>query len=106
MEDELQGRQSAFDEARALHRMLGDENTVEDLRELIVVPAWTERVLRVYALAFPEDAHWIERTLMFRSTVLEEFNRLVREGVSMTDLPEAEETESEPFTEAMAVVAT
>ena len=37
MDDELLGRQSAFNEA-ALCRMVGDENTIEELRELIAVP--------------------------------------------------------------------
>jgi hypothetical protein len=38
MIDELLGRQSAFDEAKALYRMIGDENTIEELRDLIAVP--------------------------------------------------------------------
>ena len=38
MDDELLGRQSAFQEAKALYRMLGDENAVEELHELIAVP--------------------------------------------------------------------
>jgi hypothetical protein len=70
--------------------------------ELIAVPAWTERVLRFYARAFPEEAPFIERLLKFSSAVLEQFNRLVREGVSTTDLLDVEETDSEPFAEAMA----
>lgn len=41
--DELLGRQSAIAEAHALYRMIGHgSNTVEALRELIVVPCcWT-----------------------------------------------------------------
>jgi hypothetical protein len=34
-------------EAYALYRMLGDENTITELRELISVPSKIERVLRL-----------------------------------------------------------
>ena len=44
--DELLGRQSAIAEARALYRMIGDEHTVEELRELISISPETEAVLR------------------------------------------------------------
>jgi hypothetical protein len=33
------GRQSALDEAKALYRMVGEENSVEELRELMAVPS-------------------------------------------------------------------
>ena len=56
MDDELLGRQSAIAEARALYKMLGEKNTVEELRELITVPPWTEHVLRAYTRANPEDS--------------------------------------------------
>lgn len=46
MAGELWGRQSAFDEARLLYPLIGEENTVEELRELITAPPETESVLR------------------------------------------------------------
>ena len=55
MDDELLGRQSPFRGAETLYRMIGEDNTVEQLRELIGLPAWTERVLRAYPRAHPED---------------------------------------------------
>ena len=38
MDEEPRGRQSAIEEAAALFRMIGPENTVESLRELIAMP--------------------------------------------------------------------
>lgn len=38
MIDELLSRQSAFEEAEALCGMIGHENTIEELPELIAVP--------------------------------------------------------------------
>jgi hypothetical protein len=38
-----------------------------------------------------EDSPWIEATLKFRQAVVREFERLVREGVSVVELPEIEE---------------
>ena len=52
--DSRLGRQSAIAEAHAFYRMLGDENTVEELRELIAVPSRIEWALRAYARAHPE----------------------------------------------------
>jgi len=68
-------------------------NTVEELGGPIAVPARTERVLRAYARAHAEDAHWMEATLRFRQAVAREFERLVREGVPAAETPEAEESE-------------
>src|SRR6266404_9993545 len=93
MGDELLGRQSAFQEAGALFLMIGEENTVEELRELIAVPPKIERALQAFAKANPREAHWIESTLKFREAVGREFERLVRDGVPVADLPEVEEVE-------------
>jgi hypothetical protein len=104
MEDELLGRQSAVAEARALYRMIGHgRNTVESLRDLIAVPPLVERVLLAFARAHPEEAHGIEKNLKFRQAVLEEFERLVRDGVSVADLPEVEESEFDATEETYAV---
>jgi hypothetical protein len=54
------GRQSALAEAYGLYRMIHAECSVGQLRELIAVPPHIERVLRAYAKAHVEDAHWIE----------------------------------------------
>jgi hypothetical protein len=45
---------------------------------LVSVPPKIERALRAFARAHPEDAHFIEQSLKFRSRVLQEFERLVR----------------------------
>lgn len=74
MDDELLGRQSAFNEA-ALYRMVGDENPIEELRELIAVPPMIGRVLRGFAKADPRDANWILAAINFRETVLLEYRR-------------------------------
>jgi len=84
---------TAWAEACALYRMLGDENTVEELRELIAVPPKTERLLRTFASKNPAEAHWIESTIKFRQAVASEFERLVREGVAVAEMPELEESE-------------
>jgi hypothetical protein len=55
-EDSRLGRQSAIAEAHALYRMIGEENTVEDLRELIVVSAWTKRVA-IWPVLVNEDGN-------------------------------------------------
>jgi hypothetical protein len=78
---------SARAEARGLLRLIGrDGNTVEAIRELIAVPARTERALRAYAQAYPEEAPSVERNLRFRQAVGREFERLVREGVPVAEL--------------------
>jgi hypothetical protein len=62
--------------------MLGQNgNTVEAIRELIVVPPLIERVLLAFARAHPEEAHSIEKSLKFRLSVAREFERLVLDGV-------------------------
>jgi hypothetical protein len=76
--------------------MFGDGNTVEEHRELITVPPKTERVLRAFARAHPEEAYSIERSLKFRQAVAQEFERLVREGVPVADVPQEEESELDP----------
>lgn len=81
--------------------MTGHENTVEELRELIVVGPKIERVLRAFARANVEDAYWIDSNLKFRQAVVSEFNRLLREGPPVPDLPEVEETESGGFVDAV-----
>jgi len=52
--------------------------TIESIRELIQVPAEIENALRRYGREYPEEAPGIDRAIMFRRTVLEEFERLVR----------------------------
>lgn len=104
-EDSRLGRQSAVAEAHALYRMLGqDGNTVEEFREPIAVPAKIERALRAFAVAHVQDSHWIFASLKFREAVAQEFERLVRGGVPVTDFPEAEEMELGASTEAVAFV--
>ena len=95
MDDELIGRQSAHDEARALYGMLlREESTVEEIRTLMEVPPRIERALRAFARAHAEDAHWIEAALKFREATLREFERQVAAGVSVADLSETEEAVS------------
>ena len=48
-------RQSASAEAPGLLPLLEDGNTVEEIRELIAVPAGIEKRLREFAAAFPEE---------------------------------------------------
>lgn len=102
MDDELLGRQSAFDEAKALYRMLGEENTVEQIRALVAVPKKIELALLAFAKANPQEAHWVESTLKFRSRVLEVFEGLVHEGLPVAVSPEVEECEAGPSIEASA----
>jgi hypothetical protein len=101
MDDELLGRQSAIAEAHALYGMIGDEHTVEKLRELIAVTPLAEQVLRAYVQAYPGEAYFVDRALKFRASVLEEFERLVRKGVPVANLPEVEETELDASEEAL-----
>lgn len=60
-----------------------------------------EKWLRAWAEESPEDAHWIEAALRFREAVAREFERLVREGAPIQDLPELEEAESAAGEEAL-----
>jgi hypothetical protein len=74
---------SAREEARILFEMMqrsGD--TVESIRELIVVPPEIEEAL--YARRHPEDAYGIERVLKFRQRVADEFERLVDAPFSLS----------------------
>jgi len=84
---------TAWAEAGALYRMLGDENTVEELRELIAMPLKIEQRLRTFAKMNPAEAHWIESSIKFREVVAREFERLVREGAAVAEMPEVEESE-------------
>ncbi len=97
------GCQSARAEARSLLPLLGAASTVEAIGELIAVPARTERLLRAFARAHPEEAHSIHRILNFRSCVLLEFERLVREGIAVAELQEVNEPESDAAEETYAV---
>ena len=52
-------------------------DTIESIRELIMVPPEIERTLRLYLRWHPEDADGIERVLKFRSRVAKEFEELL-----------------------------
>ena len=58
-----------------LNLMRRTGSTVEDIRELIEVPADVESTLRVYCRENPEEALGIFRVLTFRKRVAEEFER-------------------------------
>jgi hypothetical protein len=79
------GRQSALAEAHGLYRMIQPECSIEELHELIAVPPNIERVLRAYAKAHVEDAHWIAACLKSRKAVAEEFERLLSTGAEGID---------------------
>jgi hypothetical protein len=90
-------------EALCLYRLLGqDGSTLEELRELVSVPPAIGRALRTFTETHPEDACWIEAVLKFRSRVLQEFERLVRDGVPVLELPEIEEPELDAREETYA----
>ncbi len=80
-------------EARALYRMLATGHAVEELRECIGVPPHIERMLRHYAAMNPAEARWIEKILMFRNAVAQEFDLLARAGDLVSELPEMEEAD-------------
>jgi hypothetical protein len=88
------GSQSALAEAHGLYRMIHAEYSVEELRELIAVPPHIERVLRAYAKAQVEDAHWIEACLKFRQAVGEEFEHLLCAGAAVMDFKEVDDGEA------------
>jgi hypothetical protein len=96
------GRQSALAEAHGLYRMIHAGCTIGELRELIAVPPHIERVLRAYAKAHVEDAHWIEACLKFRKAVAEEFERLLCAGAEPMDLPEVDDGELDPIEQGSA----
>jgi hypothetical protein len=98
------GRLSAITEARALLPLLENGSAVEELRQLVAVDSKTEQWLLAFARAHPEEAHFVDRALMFRQAVLDEFNRLVSDGVPVNQSPEAEETESESVSESKEMV--
>ena len=60
------GRQSALAGVPALLPLLEAGSAVDELRELIAVPASIEQGLRAFALAHPEDEPLVDRPLMFR----------------------------------------
>jgi len=86
---------TALAEARALYRMLDNGHTLEELRKCIGVPPKIERKLRLYAAMNPAEACWVERILMFRNAVAQEFDLLVRAGAAASELPEMEEADSD-----------
>jgi hypothetical protein len=89
MDNELLGRQSAKAEARALLPLVGKNgDTVETLRALICVQPKTERALRAFAQAHPEEAYFVDRVLKFRNQVAREFEALVRAVVIDADTRE------------------
>ena len=73
-------------EALALVKMLGRNGAdVESLRELIEVPAETERHLRAFAAEFPDSKTRVERLLNFRKRVREEFEKLIQVSEGSAD---------------------
>jgi hypothetical protein len=82
--------------------MIQPECGVEELRELIAVPPHIERVLRKYANAHVEDAHWIEACLKFRKAVAEEFGRLLCARAAAIDLAEVDDGELDPVEQSSA----
>ena len=90
MKNELSGHQSAVWEARALYLLLSTGHTADELRAPIGVPPRNKRVLLAYARAHPKEARLVEAALMFRAEVASAFERLVREGAQIADVPEAE----------------
>ena len=75
---------------------------MRELRELIAVPPHIERVLRAYAKAHLEDAHWIEACLKFRKAVAEEFECLVCAGAPAMDSPEVDDGEPDSVEQGSA----
>jgi len=102
MRDNSHGAAGARAEARGLLPLLLSGSTLEEIRELIAVPPRIERVLRAYARTNAEDAYWIEANLKFRQAVGREFERLVREGVPVVELPEVEKPERDTTGRAFA----
>jgi hypothetical protein len=86
---------SAMAEARGLYRMLDTGHTPEELRECIGVPPNIERMLRRYAAMNSSEVRWVEKILMFRTAVAQEFDLLVRAGDGVSELPEMEEADSD-----------
>jgi len=61
-----------------------------------------ERVLRAYATAHVEDAHWIEACLRFRQAVGEEIERLLCAGPERMALPKVDDRELGPVEQGSA----
>jgi hypothetical protein len=60
-------------------------------------------VLHAFARTHPEEAHSINKNPKFRQSVLSEFERLVREGLPVAELPDVQEPELNTAEEAYAV---
>lgn len=64
------GCQSGRAEALGIYRLLGqDGNTVEAMRELVIVPSTIKGALRAFARAPLEVAHFVERTPCLASSI-------------------------------------
>jgi len=75
---------------------------LRNFAKLIAVPPHIERVLRAYAKAHVEDAHWIEACLKFRQAVAEEFERLLCASAAVMDFPEVDDGELDPVEQSSA----
>jgi hypothetical protein len=64
-------------EAQGLFALLGNGNTVDDIRRLIEVPPDVEASLRSFISSYPEESFEIEYMLSFRRKVAEEFERIL-----------------------------
>jgi len=64
-------------EAQDLFALLGEGDTVDDIRRLIEVPPHVEATLRAFIRSYPEESFEIEHVLWFRQRVAEEFERLL-----------------------------
>jgi hypothetical protein len=72
-----------LDEACDLYKMVSaGSSKIDEIRELIAVPAQIEEALLAYAERYPKDGARIHCVLLFRERVAEEFERLVRNGLS------------------------
>jgi hypothetical protein len=91
-------------EARALYEMVvRGTASVHGVRGLICVDPKSETWLRAFALAHPEEAHFVDRALKFRSAVLEVFDALVSDGVLANQSLEVEQAESDLLEEPVAI---
>jgi hypothetical protein len=69
-----------------------------EIRQLIAVPTRIRLALRTFGRAYPEEAHFFDRALMFRQAVVAlEFDRLVSEGGMGTAAPESQENSTGEF---------
>jgi len=65
-------------EAQALFvAMRQNKETVESIRELIEVSTESPNNLKAFVRCYPEEAQWIELSLLFRKLVATEFERLI-----------------------------